>query len=47
LRFGGPLKDEIFVTRNIRTSNGRQIIKINRLGKADDQCVRHFISSKR
>ena len=40
-----PLKDEIFMTRNIRTSNGRQTIKINRLGKADDQGVRRFISS--
>ena len=39
------LKDEIFMTQNIRTSNGRQTIKINRLGKADDQRVRHFISS--
>jgi hypothetical protein len=41
----GPLKDEIFMTQNIRTSNGRQTIKINRLGRADDQRVRHFISS--
>jgi hypothetical protein len=40
-----PLKDEIFVTQNIRSSNGRQTIKINRLGRADDQCMRHFISS--
>ena len=39
------LKDEIFMTRNIRTSNGRQTIKINKLGKADDQGVRHFISA--
>jgi len=40
-----PLKDEIFMTQNIRTSNGRQTIRINRLGPADDQGVRHFISS--
>ena len=40
-----PFKDEIFMTQNIRTSNGRQTIKINRLGKADDQGVRCFISS--
>jgi hypothetical protein len=40
-----PLKDEIFMTQNIRTSNGRQTIKINKLGKADDQGVRRFISS--
>ena len=40
-----PLKDEIFMTQNIRTSNGRQTIKINKLGKADHQGVRHFISS--
>ena len=39
------LKDEIFMTQNIRTSNGRQTIKINRLGKADDQGVRHFVSA--
>ena len=32
-----PLKDEIFMTQNIRTSNGRQTIRINRLGPADDQ----------
>ena len=40
-----PLKDEIFMTQNIRTSNGRQTIRINRLGPADDQGVPHFISS--
>jgi len=40
-----PLKDEIFMTQNIRTSNGRQTIKINKLRKADDQGVRHFISA--
>ena len=40
-----PLKDEIFMTQNIRTSNGRQTIKINRLGRADDQGVRRFISA--
>jgi hypothetical protein len=40
-----PLKDEIFMTQNIRTANGRQTIKINRLGKADGQGVRHFISA--
>jgi hypothetical protein len=40
-----PLKDEIFMTQNIRTSNGRETIRINRLGPADDQDVRHFISS--
>ena len=40
-----PLKDEIFMTQNIRTANGRQTIKINRLGRADDQDVRHFISA--
>ena len=40
-----PLKDEIFMTQNIRTSNGRQTIKINKLRKADDQGVRRFISS--
>ena len=40
-----PLKDEIFMTQNIRTANGRQTIKINRLGRADDQGVRHFISA--
>ena len=40
-----PLKDEIFMTQNIRTANGRQTIKMNRLGRADDQGVRHFISA--
>jgi hypothetical protein len=35
-----PLKDEISMTLIIRTSNGRQTIKINRLGKADDQGLR-------
>jgi hypothetical protein len=40
-----PLKDEIFMTQNIRTSDGSGTIRINRLGKADDQGVRHFISS--
>ena len=40
-----PLKDEIFMTQNIRTSNGRQTIRINRLGPADGQGVRVFISS--
>jgi hypothetical protein len=33
------------MTQNIRTSNGRQTIKINKLGKADDQGVRRFISA--
>jgi hypothetical protein len=42
-----PLKDEIFMTQNIRTSNRRATIRINRLGKADDQGVRHFISAMR
>jgi hypothetical protein len=45
ISLGDPLKDEIFMTQNIRTSNGRATIRINRLGKADDQGVRHFISS--
>jgi hypothetical protein len=40
-----PLKDEIFMTQNIRTSNGRETIRINRLSPADDQGVRRFISS--
>ena len=31
------------MTQSIRTSNGRQTIKINRLGQADDQGVRRFI----
>jgi hypothetical protein len=31
--------------QNIRTSNGRETIRINRLGSAEDQGVRHFISS--
>jgi hypothetical protein len=35
----------IFMTPNIRTSNGRETIRINRLGPAEDQGVRHFISS--
>jgi hypothetical protein len=38
-------QDEIFMTQNIRTSNGRETIRTNRLGPADDQDVRHFISS--
>jgi hypothetical protein len=33
------------MTPNIRTSNGRETIRINRLGPAEDQGVRHFISS--
>jgi hypothetical protein len=36
------LKDEIFMTQNIRTSNGRETIRINRLVPADDQGVRHI-----
>jgi hypothetical protein len=39
------LKDEIFMTQNIRTLNGRETIRINRIGPTDDQGVRHFISS--
>jgi hypothetical protein len=35
----------IFMTPSIRTSNGRETIRINRLGPAEDQGVRHFISS--
>jgi hypothetical protein len=33
------------MTQNIRISNGRETIRINWLGPADDQDVRHFISS--
>ena len=37
--------DEVFMSQNIRTSGGRETIKINRLGQEDASGIRPHISS--